>query len=51
MHYTRGRSKKRAEDTEKEEGGQDQEIEVVTDSEMEQQTGDEEETEVIRRCV
>ena len=40
-------SKKRAEDTEKEEGGQEQEIEVFTDSEMEQQTGDKEETEVI----
>ena len=36
MHNTRGRSKKRAEDTEKEEGGDEQEIEVVTDSEMEQ---------------
>ena len=48
MHNTRGRSKKRAEDAEKEEGGQEQEIEVFTDSEMEQQTGDKEETEVIR---
>ena len=47
MHNTRGRSNKRAEDTEKEEGGQEQEIEVVTDSEMEQQTGDKEETEVV----
>ena len=45
MHNTRGRSKKRAEDMEKEEGGQEQEIEVFTDSEMEQQTGDKEETE------
>ena len=47
MHNTRGRLKKRAEDTEKEEGGQEQEIDVVTDSEMEQQTGDKEETEVV----
>ena len=38
MHNTRGRSKKRAEDTEKEEGGQEQEIEVIIDSEIEQQT-------------
>ena len=36
----------RAEDTEKEEGGQEQEIEVVTDSETEQQASDKEETEV-----
>ena len=34
MHNTRGRSKKRTDDTEKEEGGQEQEIEIVTDSEM-----------------
>ena len=47
MHNTRGRSKKRAEDKEKEEGGQEREIEVVTDSEMEQPTGDKEETEVV----
>ena len=47
MHNTRGRSKKRAEDTEKEEGGQEQEIEVVTDSETEQRTGNKEETEVM----
>ena len=38
MPNTRGRSKKRAEDTEKEEGGQEQEIEVIIDSEIEQQT-------------
>ena len=44
MHNTRGRTKKRAEDTEKEEGGKEQEIEVVTDSEMDQQTSDKEET-------
>ena len=47
MHNTRGRSKKRAEEKEKEEGGQEREIVVVTDSEMEQQTGDKEETEAI----
>ena len=40
MHNTRGRSKKRAEEKEKEEGGQEWEIEVVTDSEIEQQIGD-----------
>ena len=47
MHNTRGRSKKRAEEKETEGGGQEQEIELVTDSEMDQQTGDKEETEVI----
>ena len=33
MHNTRGKSKKRAEEKEIEEGGQEQEIELVTDSE------------------
>ena len=47
MHNTRGRSKKRAEEKEKEEGGQEREIEIVTDSEMEQPVGDKEETEAI----
>ena len=47
MHNTRGRSKRRAEDMEKEEGGQEREIEVVTDSEMQQPMGDKEETEVV----
>ena len=37
----------RAEDKEKEGGGQEQEIEVVPDSETEQQIGDKEETEAI----
>ena len=36
MHNTRGKSKKRAEEKEIEEGGQEQEIELVTDSEMDQ---------------
>ena len=39
--HARGRPKKRAEDPVKEE------IELVTDSEMDQQTGDKEETEVV----
>ena len=47
MHNTRGRQKKRVEDKEKDEGGQEREIEVVTDSEMEQQIGDKEQTEAI----
>ena len=47
MHNTRGRSKKMAEEKEKEEGGQEREIETFTDSEMEQPMGDKEETEVI----
>ena len=47
MHNTRGRSKKRAEEKEKEEGGQEREIETFTDSEMEQTVGDKEETEAI----
>ena len=47
MHNTRGRSKKRAEEKEKEEGGQEREIEIFTDSEMEQPMGDKEETEAI----
>ena len=47
MHNTRGRSKKRAEEKEKEEGGQEREIEIFTDSEMEQPVGDKEETEAI----
>ena len=35
MHNTRGKSKKRAEEKEiEEEGGQEQEIELVTDSEI-----------------
>ena len=47
MHNTRGRSKKRAEEKEIGEGGQEREIEIFTDSEMEQLMGDKEETEVI----
>ena len=47
MYDTRGRSKRRAEDTEKEEGEQGQEIEIITDSEMEQQTDEITETEII----
>ena len=47
MHNTRGKSKKRAEEKEIEEGGQEQEIKLVMDSEMDQQTGDKEETEVV----
>ena len=47
MHNTRGRSKKRTEEKEMEEGGQEREIEIFTDSEMEQLVGDQEETEVI----
>jgi hypothetical protein len=47
MHNTRGKSKKRAEEKEIEEGGQEQEIELVTDSEMEQLTSDKEETEIV----
>ena len=47
IHNTRGRSKKRAEEKEKEEGGQEREIETFTDSEREQPMGDKEETEAI----
>ena len=47
MHNTRGRSKKRAEEKEKEEGGQKREIETFTDSEIEQTMGDKEEIEAI----
>ena len=39
MPNTRGRSKKGAEEKEKEEGGQEREIEIVTDNEMEQPMG------------
>ena len=51
MRNIRGRSKKTAEEKGKEEGGQEQEIELVTDSEMDQQTGDKEETEVVTNTV
>ena len=47
MPDTRGRSKRRAGETEKEIDEQEQEIELITDSEMEQQTDEIAETEII----
>ena len=47
MHNNRGRSRIRVGETEKEIDEQEQEIELITDSEMEQQTYEIAETEII----